>query len=88
MTTAARQRLARGLAEALAVDIDGGLGQLAVAAIAAVPRGPARDVEVARWVRRALRSGERIATLLRPDMTDDEYTATVDFATALAEASP
>ncbi len=73
-------------AEAAAVGIDGGFGRLAVAAIAARPVGPARAVDAAAWVQRAIDRGlEQIATIFPAGgMTDDELDATTELHCAIA----
>lgn len=93
MTAAARVRLARMLsdelrllesvvlAERAAVDIDRGFGVAAHAAVAACPAGPRRAVEAEMWARRA---GDRVVTLIRPNMSADDLDALVELHTALA----
>jgi pentose-5-phosphate-3-epimerase len=83
MTTAARQRLAGQLAEELGVKIDGGIGQLAVAAVAATPAGPARKVEIRRWVRKIREAGGMLALLVDPKMSAEVYQATGELLEAV-----
>ena len=103
MTAAARSRLAAMLhaeldaldlrsqcdrAETMAVGIDHGIGLSAIAAIAALPPGPARTVEARQWVQRAHARGiETIATLIVPNMTDAELDAVIELHTAILEAA-
>lgn len=93
MNADARKRLARELKAALAresgeqwaIGVDGGLGLAAQAAVAAMPRGPARAVEAARWVRRAHELGiDEVATLFLPGMSDDEVDALTELHCQLA----
>jgi len=94
MTAAARRRLARALAaeiwptepwsiDTAAAAVDGGLGVAAVAAIAAVPPGPRRELEIAVWVRRARAIDGPIALMITPTTTDAELAALVDLQVAL-----
>lgn len=80
-------RMAEGIAraEALSVQLDGGLGELAIVAIAARPPGPARLVEAEAWARRARSSGlENVAVIYRPGgMTDVMLDAHVELELAL-----
>jgi hypothetical protein len=70
--------------EPLIVAIDGGLGELAIAAIAATPAGPARDLEAVKWARRAVDgSGDHVLTVITPGMSDDEIDAHAAFMVAL-----
>jgi hypothetical protein len=61
--------------ERLCAQLDGGLGQLAVSAVAALPPGPARDFEIARWARRAVDNEAELAFLITGDMSDAEIAA-------------
>lgn len=83
MTAAARKRLA----EQLAITVDAGIGLLAQAAIAATPAGPARELEAARWARRAVEAAsDHVLTVIVPGMTDDEIDAHACFMVALERA--
>ncbi len=72
-------------AERFAVAVDGGIGLMAVTAIAAHPPGPARAVEASRWIQHALDRGvTEIVRVITPGMSDDEFDALVEFENALA----
>ena len=74
-------------AEIWAHAVDQSFGLSAVAAIQAQPKGPARAVEAAVWVRRAQERGiDQIATLFTPGMTDDDLDAVTELHIALALA--
>jgi len=70
--------------DAAMVAIDGGLGMAAVAAVAALRRGPQRDLEIENWIRRFESFGGMIALPLTPITTDDEFHAVVDLQLAMA----
>ncbi|MGE0551358.1 MAG: hypothetical protein AB7O24_26100 [Kofleriaceae bacterium] len=78
MTPTTRKRLAHSLAQSLdaaeqmAIAVDGGFGELAMAAIEAQPRGSARELEAATWARRATARGlDSVVTIVRPGASDD-----------------
>ena len=70
-------------AQRIAVDIDGGLGQLAMAAIVATPPGPARTVEAARWARRAHETVDQVVVLVEPGGGEDWVNAHAELMVAL-----
>jgi len=49
--------------------VDGGLGEAAIAAIAALPPGPRRDLEATTWARRILNGPARMAFVFPEDET-------------------
>jgi hypothetical protein len=51
----------RARQERVAVQIDGGIGLSAIAAVSALPRGPRRDLEVALWAKRIVDGPRTIA---------------------------
>lgn len=65
-------------AEKTAVSYDGGTGQIAVAAISALPPGPRRDLEVALWARRVIDGPGRFALLVHEGISDAELQAMVE----------
>jgi hypothetical protein len=80
-----KQNSAKARVEKKALNIDGGLGMSAVAAVAACAPGPARELEIARWVARAKRRGGTIVTPMWPGMSEAEFLAVKDMTAALAE---
>lgn len=75
------------VADPAAVAIDGGLGAAAVAAIAARPDGPQRDLEIATWTRaivRAIRAGN--ATIVFSISNDREERAMHDLNASIHRA--
>lgn len=91
ISAGARSRLRRALCDELrnigersAIAIDGGFGVAAVAAIAAMPRGPARAVEAARWAQRAAVSVDQVVTPISPSTSDAELDAVVELHNAIA----
>lgn len=80
-----RQNSGKARVEKTAASIDGGLGMSAVAAVAACPPGPLRDLEIARWVARAKRQGGTIVTPMWPGMSEAEFLAVKAMTIALAE---
>lgn len=58
--------------ERLAVDLDGGIGGSAIAAIIATPPGPARELELAKWARRIVDGPDRIAIVIDDGFGPDE----------------
>lgn len=61
MSRAVRRRIARSQIDLAAVSIDGGIGLAAVAAVAALPPGPQRELEARLWARRILARDVRFA---------------------------
>jgi hypothetical protein len=57
--------------DALGVELDGGFGPAALAAITAAPGGPQRDYQVAAWARRiAAGHHKRLAFVISPETTE------------------
>lgn len=61
------------------VQIDGGIGDAAIAAITVVLPGPARELELARWARIAASTG-RLAYVVDDRTTDDEIQALAELS--------
>jgi hypothetical protein len=74
----------RAAGDAMCVATDSGLGMKAIAAVAALPRGPRRELELELWVRRFETFGGPIALPITGDTTDAELAALVDLRCAMA----
>lgn len=73
--------------EEFAIGIDGGLGMLAIAALVALPRGPMRTVEAARWARRALDLGlDQVCVLIQPGWSDEHVDSHGELLLAIERA--
>lgn len=61
--------------ERAAHSIDGSMTGMAMASILAVPAGPLRDFEIAKWAGRIIDGPGKIAFVLMPDASDEELDA-------------
>lgn len=61
----------RACRERAAVRIDNGAGLSAIAAVAALPAGPRRDLEIAIWARR-LAAGPPVIAVIAEDLASDD----------------